>query len=1058
MKKWMLIGLLFLPLLACEREWEPEVVAEEADPQGEVTVTFTVPADQIPTKALGEDPGLETMHLAIFGSSGYLKQYVPATLLVTAAPRDSLNGAISMPGYTFSATIALSNSPRKIHFIGNGPASIDFGRDYDVLPQLLCGEGKTGFWQMREVPGIYAMQDADEDYLTPDGNGGYKKRNKNATPEDEPYVVSEATAAYFQNIPLIRNWAKILINAEAGSYFTPYSFAVVNTPTQGALVPYGGTKGFIVNYKDLDFDTLTGASYDYQGNLPSNVVFNSTPPSDDEFKTPDGQRVVAYVASENPDTAPAVYLYERPVPDGELAPSCVIVYGHYRNTEDPEDPEDTHEPKWRTTEGDYFYKVDLMNNGAYYPILRNFKYEIKIHRISAPGQLTAEAAAKGAGSADVSADINTAHLPDISDGIRRMAVEPWMSKTFIRAQEKKEQLYVVFYDDITADNPAPNMDEEAVTYELLPADAGIIKQVEIGAPVDYDPLTEEKPEDYGWRSISFAVAGPEEAISRTQTLRIKCKDPNTDNTPLYRDIVISVLPTQEMRVKCASPQSSTSNETRVLRVSGEKVQVDVSVPDGLVQSMFPLEFYIEAKDRTLTTDNSISGNNMPVISRASIIDETKPSFCYQRTLTWAEYKELIPRLDFNDDSRWRTFSSYFKTNCDDSATDVYVANEFFHTRFDSFVNYQSFRDPKFTTAIPCSTDKTITMTAQMMRKQDSYERVYLDLKNLEPASGSGIQQDDDGRYYYQPTQQNLTFNLKTTTDDGDISVTLTAGNSYEPAVLEPYRFESAGLMDFPRPSWSSNSPNNPPTGSTYSDVAFGYAINKSDKQLCFGYYDDPNALNAKVNVYTRTGLGTGTQEWTPKGPVHETGVLNYHEKWMKSLTTNDPLSCTFSSIGYVEKTVIVPRCTGDIITVNNTISKGFQSWTEKNKSSIDFKVDFHESLAYDSTRKGLVLEKGHTYTLDVEAIPRNSGDNAVLYFVGIFYASNGAHPYIPAEADPADEESVYYCYPGNNYEYGWRFPYGVTSGQITLKAPKNQDAVITRIYVKAFRGTLPDNQ
>ena len=179
MRKWVYLFLLFLPLLSCQREWEQESGEDGTDPEGEVTVVFSVPVDQIPTKTLGEAPQLETMHLAIFGSSGYLKQYVPATLLSAAAPRDSLDGDISMPCYTFSATIALSNSPRKVHFIGNGPSSIHFGRDYDVLP-ILMGEKETGFWQMRELPGIYAMQDSDLDYLTPDKvNGGYKKRNKN---------------------------------------------------------------------------------------------------------------------------------------------------------------------------------------------------------------------------------------------------------------------------------------------------------------------------------------------------------------------------------------------------------------------------------------------------------------------------------------------------------------------------------------------------------------------------------------------------------------------------------------------------------------------------------------------------------------------------------------------------------------------------------------------------------------------------------------------------------------------------------------------------------------
>lgn len=1046
MRKWFYIFLLFLPLAACHQGWEEEPGEDGADPEGEVTVVFSVPADQIPTKALGEDPGLQSMHLAIFGSSGYLKQYVPAMQLAAATPRDSLDGAISMPCYTFSATIAMSNSPRRIHFIGNGPSSIAFGRDYDVLPKLM-GEKETGFWQMREVPGIYAKQDNDGDYLTPDTvNGGYKKRNKNATIEDEPYVVSDETLSYFQSVPLIRNWAKIIIEAESGSHFTPKSFAVVNRPKRGTLVPYGGTKGFITNYKDLTFDKLTGEEYNYQGNLPDTVEFVTEPPAASLFENPDGVLVKEYDPNNtDPNTAPAVYLYERPVPNSELQPTFVIIYGHYRNNE---------ELNPAATEGDYYYKVDLMNNGEYYPILRNFKYEIKIHRISAPGQSTPELAARGAGSADVSADINAAHLPDISDGVRRMAIDGWMSKTFISAQEKKEWIYVKFLDDITEGN-TPNMNLASVTYELIPTTAGIISDVTIGAP----RTGAQREEDNGWRPVSFAVAGPNEAQGRTQTLRIKCKTnpDSTKETPLYRDIVVSVLPTQTMRVKCATD--------RVLRVSGEQVQVDVGLPDGLVQSMFPLHFYIEALGRTLTPDNSLADNNMPVITGASLSGNGKPSFSYQRTVTWTEYKSLVPKLDFNDDSRWRTFSSYFKTNCDNSATEVYVANEYFYTDHAGFENYLSFKDPKFTTSIPCRTGATINMTAQMVKAQDSYERVYLTLKNLEPAGGSGIQTDANGRYYFDPATQNLSFDLLTTTADGDVAVTLSAGGSYESATLKPWRFESVGLMEFPRPQNA--------TSTTYANVAFGHVPKSTGKQLCFGVHydkDNLNALNGKfprVEIMDRVGLGTGSSYFNPNNSMPETAEENYNDKWM---STNDynvsdfskPVSCYYSATGYVEVTERVPRFDGSVIFADtyysgaNNIQTCFQTqtWTKTN-SNINFTARFSSTLTYNSSLGGLVLEKGNTYTLDIEAVPK-AGYTGCLYFVGIYYKDKGATPYVPADVQTDDHESVYYSYPGNNYEYGWRFPYGVTSGRITLRAPANQDAIITRIYITAFRGTFLD--
>ena len=251
MRKWMLIAAAVLAALSCSREKEQDLPVE---PEGKVEVLFTVTGSQLPTKALGEAHQLETMHIAVFGGSGYLKEYVPATLKSTGSYEyhyydDSHQERVkTVPEFTYSVQITLSNSSRRVHFIGNGPASIPFGRDYEVLPALL-GEKETGYWQMITLDNVTALQDADGNYLTPDGNGDYRIRE-----QGEDYVPSDALKQAFSNVPLIRNWSKIVLHSKPAeqSNFTPVSFAVVNVPEKGALVPYGGVKGFITNYKDFN--------------------------------------------------------------------------------------------------------------------------------------------------------------------------------------------------------------------------------------------------------------------------------------------------------------------------------------------------------------------------------------------------------------------------------------------------------------------------------------------------------------------------------------------------------------------------------------------------------------------------------------------------------------------------------------------------------------------------------------------------------------------------------------------------------------------------------------
>lgn len=1040
MKKWLLIVWTVLTASSCALSWEPELPDE---PEGRVELTFSLAGEGPATKALGEAPQLETVHLAVFGGSGYLKEYVKAdyvsegTYTYEFEDSDGKPTQKEVPAYTYRVSLALSNSSRRVHIIGNGPESIPFGRDYEVLPSLLVEKEKTGFWQMIALDHVTAKQDDDGDYIY----NGHKRQS------GEPYEPSDKLQEAFTNIPLIRNWAKIELRAANldVSHFTPYSFAVVNAPSQGTLVPYGGSKGFITNYKDLSFDELRSSEYNYGGNLPTSVEFDRSVPPADHFVHPENSegRVKTYSAEEPHLEEHTVYLFERPVPDANMEPTYVIVYGRYF---DPLDTSTLTDEERANGGVDCYYKVDLMEGSEYYPVLRNFKYEIQIDKISARGHNTPEAAAAAAGSADVSADVNASALPDISDGTRRMAIQDWMAKTFIHAEPKKEQLYVVFYDDINGENPVPNTKPESITFELIPETAGIVKEVEIGEAVD-----DNSRDNYGWRPISFAIASPDEARARTQTLRIKCKtNPNDANeNPLYRDVVISLLPTQDMRVTCSSP--------RVLLEKGAEQRVDVAIPDGLVESMFPLYFIIEASKLTLTPDTR--QENLPVISETSIIGDY-PSFHFRRTLTWDEYCNLSAKLDYEDESLWRTFSSHFYTNCEASATEIHVANEYFHTESTSFTNYESFKDPHFTTSIPCRVGSAVDVEANLMSSNQSFENVYLQLKGLAPADGSGIETDPaTGEYYYTPTDLKMTFNLKTTVDDGDVSVTLYSKTlPYEQAVLTPWHFQDLKFLDMATPD------NNTHSGNNHANIAYGHVNSVENKNVLVGYFTDPGSPTPKVTVSGMSGIQTSSTTWNDGGNISATARDRYREKWFQTLKGQDPVSVTFSAVGYVEQTISAPRFIGTIYTFdvngdtswNNFISSGNQI-NNKSTPLISMSISHPEDKAitkHDEAR-GITLPADGHYEMEVNVDTGNS--DTYLFYAQVFYYVVDNVPLKPRSVEPEPDGSLYYGYLGNNKEYVWNVPFGATGGNLVMDAPSGSDIVITRVIMKAFHGFFNDS-
>ena len=196
--------------------------------------------------------------------------------------------------------------------------------------------------------------------------------------------------------------------------FELYSYSVIYFPKNGSVVPYRGnagqnddpfTFGAAANYRFSGYEKCDFPKLDetlgYLGNMPPKVEIDKIIPSDEMFINPEtsGGRVIRYNKN-NPDQG--FHIYERTIPSGTLEPTFVIIRGRFGN------------------EGEFFYyRLDLMetkvvNNESvyqYYPIYRNFRYNIRLNRISSAGVATPQLAAVSSGAEDSWGHLQRNHAP-----------------------------------------------------------------------------------------------------------------------------------------------------------------------------------------------------------------------------------------------------------------------------------------------------------------------------------------------------------------------------------------------------------------------------------------------------------------------------------------------------------------------------------------------------------------------------------------------------------------------------------------------------------------------
>lgn len=773
---YLLLFLLTAFLAGCVKEIPGQEEPLLPVPEGEAILTFSLrfpePVVLGPaTKAMADTPTISSLKIAVFGSSGFLKEYRDVESFEPA----TTNGP--SPVYTFRTKMNLTDSKNlRVHIIANGP---------DKLPWLyedaaLCSAAYTtgtqdAYWCRFILPnGVMAKRE----YNATTQAMEYVKRQD---PVDSQwyYVADETVEALFQNLPLVRNFAKFTVESTTPQLVLnpTTTVAVVNVPDRGSVAPYNSlTSQFMSGYKDISYTDMIN---EYPGYTPDNMVLVQTDPSTVPF------------------TGGTIYMYERPIPTSN--PTYLIVHGtYYPKVLDGEGKPIYEDGKLKvdnTAGTDCYYRIDLTDDNGYYAVYRNFRYKIKITGVAKAGASTPAAAGSTGGSGDVSQSTETQGLTDISDGYGRIMVE-YTSKTIVEQTAEVTLKYKFIPDVEHADTP----NNGAVTITINPGGSAgdVISDTTSISTTGRTTVggeghgivvvdTSDDPND-GFRTLRFTTNNPE-ALKKNQTIRISGEVGGVTGKIVYRDVTYYLMERQNMAVSC-SP-------TSVEDVMGQQVNVNIGIPKDLPESMFPLVFNIEAEKLSITPyiSSEWADENLPVESGKTLVpNKTYPSFHYKRTLSYEEYTGtgLFAGKGLPNGDGGVVMTCHFKTNKDQSESAIYVTNDYFNKGSTAFTNYHmyDFSNLKFNKNWLTAVGSPVTFSFFMDSTDPQLSlgrNVDVRLDGLVPANNDQLTPVPgfENRYTYRHSNSNpyVTFALKTDTGfNGEYSVSL-ASSGYHSASI-----------------------------------------------------------------------------------------------------------------------------------------------------------------------------------------------------------------------------------------------------------------------------------
>ena len=644
-----ILSALLLGLVSCNKAEFESIEPKKAEPTGLVAITMKaeIPMLQAYTRALGDfsdTPSIKDIRVAVFGSSGFPQAYALAEPVNAAGNALSTYATENGVTYYFKVLLPVYEGEAHVHIIANGPESIPFvvgsqDMSEDLIMSEMRSESPVGaYWARIIMPDGILTQLDENGIMQTDTEGNY--------------LPSDGTAHLFEDLVLVRNFAEIKLSIDdVVTNLSDVKWTVVNKPTYGSVAPMAN--GFVDDFYEYSYDATTGKM------VNGSVVYDGFVFEDDpmNFSQPADADITSAVSDVN-------FVYERTHPGSQKA-TCILLKGKYTETGQSQDSYYT------------YYRIDLMDEavGGYFPIYRNYRYQVKIHKVGNRGAKTIAEAMNRDSGGNVSLSTEAQKLTDISDGVSRLYVE-YVEKNFTSGGKKS--LWVYYVPDVTTGT----VDNTKISWSIKEQGTALVE----GATITKSSVSS----DTGAYVLEFELNDQNEENDLVSKLQIKATNgvDGDDNSTLYRDITIRVLKKMNMTLSLVPKQVADQGSTTLLKIA---------LPDSLPSSMFPLEFYIEDINHTLysTGSDGVKDITVPVKTDKSIVDGKTNSFYFIRTVNESEYKTN------------RTISTQFKTNKDASATTIYVANEYFKTQSINLLNDGMYVNPTQTTVPFNATSVTV---------------------------------------------------------------------------------------------------------------------------------------------------------------------------------------------------------------------------------------------------------------------------------------------------------------------------------------------------------------
>ena len=685
------------------------------------TITFSTAELMGPETRAVVNPNVKvnTLHLIVFDANGMLVEVCEAKEL-----------SISDAGVGhYTVTLTVTDEPRIIHYVANCPVDqVVYGHETSIIGNMYVDrntsaeyatEYETSYWARIEVPYILVKEEKG----------------------DGKIIVSlvEEIQDKFEKVPLLRNYAEITVTDETDNTFLFEGFTVYNLLDRGTVAPYNSTTQEFQNFTYIDPETggLKNyiypeiSSFGYEGHALTSAKLIT------DFVRKDDGTVKYYNSNES------FYVYERKVSvmtDEEEkwreSPPHIIIMGKYNGGNPVVDSSPT-----------YYYKMDLVytvkdalgnEEIKYYNILRNFMYQFNITAVHDVGYTSLDQAVAGAAGNNISGSSSTSKLTNISDNDGRL----WVSHTDTTLVAQKNIVLRYKYIPNYYDNTKPDynqVDNGQARFENIVGE--VITRIVV-ADNDIVGGTWD-----GYREVTISVNEPAK-ITRQQILSLK-----TNSAHLNRQIRYTLREKLTMQVE-ATP-----------KVGGkimENVTVDIKLPIGMTEDMFPLKLDMETLNRTLSPD--ATQNSIPVTAGPSIIEDRNGALSYYYTVT-------IPTIDaykaLPNDGNMKVVTTHWLTNMAANASTFYVANKYFNQASDSWENYKYEFSNAACSLSAVGVGEAVTISFNM----DSYDNAY---NRPVKISLKGMTYNGATELSWTPGSRDVRIECKTTTATDRVSFTLDA--------------------------------------------------------------------------------------------------------------------------------------------------------------------------------------------------------------------------------------------------------------------------------------------